>query len=169
MFLFCVIGILFVVLEKDLNLEIDRLLRVTGEQKRQIAELEYQLTADNGLHSAGDVPIKQRNLTHSPPSFVDLTKSPTKSKKPLPEKIFKSKSDHKKTCKKASSTTQNVTQKRIKETQESVPPLMLAKCCCEAGGCLKNMKELLDKEMEYRQVQVSGNKVFTVSNDKKYF
>lgn len=30
--------------EHDLNLEIDRLVRVTGEQKRRIAELECQIT-----------------------------------------------------------------------------------------------------------------------------
>lgn len=157
--LFLFIRDTFVFLEKDLNLEIDRLVRVTGEQKRKIAELESHLTVVTGLHSAGDVPTKQ--FTHSPPLFVDLTKSSIKSKKPLIEKTSKLKTDHKKTCKKASSTTHSVTQKKGKESYESVPPLMLAKCCCEAGGCLKNMKDLLDKEIEYRQVQVSSNPGFT--------
>lgn len=135
-------------------MEIDRLVRLTGDQKRKIAELEYQITTDKGLLSAGDVPRHVRDSRRSTPPLVDLTKSPIKSKKSLAEKSSKSKTEHKKTCKKVSSTKQSVPEKKGTEVQESMPPLMMTKCCCEAGGCMKSMKELLDKEIDCRQAQV---------------
>lgn len=145
---------MLIFIEKDLNLEIDRLVRLTSEQKRTIAELESQVTNDIMLNSAGDVGrLKRTGRADSPPPTIDLTKSPTKSKKSLPEKSTKSKTDHKKSCKKFSTTKQTTSEKTMTEVRETVPPL-LTKCCCEAGGCVKNMKELLDKEMEYRQTQV---------------
>lgn len=127
-------------------------MRLTGEQKRKIAELESQITADKTLLLTSDVP---RKSLRSPTPIVDLTKSPTKSKKSLIEKASKSKTEHKKTCKNVSSTKQTVSLKNGSEVNESVPPLTLTTCCCEAGGCLKSMKELLDKEIDCRQAQVS--------------
>lgn len=130
---------------------------MSSEQKRKIAELEYQVTTDRTLLSAGDISRNKRILDsrNSPPPVTDTTKSPSKSKKSLSDKKSTSKKEHKITCKKASSVKQSVSQRKIAETADDVPPLTIARCCCEAGGCLKNMKELLDKEMEYRQVQVS--------------
>lgn len=123
-------------------------MRLTGEQKRKITELESQITADKTVFLARDEP---RYSVRSPTPIIDLTKSPTKSKKPLAEKSSKSKREHKKNCKNVSSTKQSVLQK----IDESVPPLSLTQCCCEAGSCLKSMKELLEKEVDSRQAQVS--------------
>lgn len=152
------------ILEKDLNNEIDRLLRITGEQKKKIAELEYQITTDKVSHGTGDF-SRPKDFSSSARPDVNLDISPTKSKGSPPVKVSKSKIEHKKTCKKVTSAKQSQTQTQKKDTVDSqlVPPLMLAKCCCEAGGCLKTMKELLDKEMEYRQVQVRRLTFFILS------
>lgn len=45
-FLELVFNALLLFLEHDLNMEIDRLVRVTGEQKRRIAELDCQVTEE---------------------------------------------------------------------------------------------------------------------------
>lgn len=68
------------------------------------------------------------------------------------------KPEHKSTCKKF------VSKKRALITTDGnkSPPLLvgyesqIGRCCCETEGCVKHLKELLDKEMEYRQTQVSS-------------
>lgn len=129
-------------------------MRITGDQKRKIAELEYQISTEKVSHDTGDF-SRQKTSVRSAPLDVNLSKSPSKCKKSLPEK--KSKMEHKKTCCKKASAKETQTQKKEADVLQSVPPLMLAKCCCEAGGCLKSMKELLDKELDYRQAQVSNS------------
>lgn len=77
----------------------------------------------------------------------------------LKQKPTGKKIEHKKTCKKYPSVTSGSAKKSGADKDDIVRVTsdftsQLGKCCCEAGGCVKNMKELLDKEMEYRQTQV---------------
>lgn len=70
---------------------------------------------------------------------------------------MKSKKTHKKSCKKANkSPTKNRSPTRKAPLQSSSDNAeSKKKCCCESGNCMKNLRDLLDKEVEYREVHVS--------------
>ncbi|XP_018573726.1 centrosomal protein of 135 kDa, partial [Anoplophora glabripennis] len=159
----------FTIIEHDLNLEIDRLVRVTGEQKRRIAELECRVTEEKMKASSFEMqPTFQKD--YIPPSI---------SKKPsLPDKAQKGKqtvkkTEHKSTCKKFGSKRRPSLSKDVTDGKKS-PPLIagyesqIGRCCCESDGCVKHMKELLDKEMEYRQTQVM-QQMESLKQEKEYY
>ncbi|CAG9823230.1 unnamed protein product [Phaedon cochleariae] len=173
----------FTIIEHDLNMEIDRLLRISGEQKRKIAELECQVTAakiqdndhkifpgsqfagaDSRRKTSDDTDKSSKKLSRP---GLTVSESSTKSKT-----AATSKTQHKKTCRKSSILKQS---SAIRESDDEKSPnsqilngKQAGKCCCEAGSCVKTMKELLDKEMEYRQEQAM-QQIDSLRQEKEYY
>ncbi|XP_074038478.1 centrosomal protein 135kDa isoform X2 [Leptinotarsa decemlineata] len=157
----------FTIIENDLNKEIDRLLKISGQQRIKIAELECQVTTTK-LKASGDLPkFHTKQLSH--PS-VDKTSKKSesidhgiKSKQSVPKVL------HKKTCKKSSLSKQSSSLKDIQEDRRTSLTIQKSQtCCCEAGGCVRSMKELLDKEMELRQEQAM-QQIESLKQEKDYY
>ncbi|XP_019756945.2 centrosomal protein of 135 kDa isoform X1 [Dendroctonus ponderosae] len=130
----------FTIIENDLNLEIDRLSKLSSEYKRRIAELEAQHT-----HKFGE---KLDSVKE------DVTRSTQEVQSNVEQLIMKSKKTHKKSCKKSNkSPTKNRSPTRTEPVKSSIDNAESnKKCCCESGNCIKNLRDLLDKEVEYREV-----------------
>ncbi|CAH1098756.1 unnamed protein product [Psylliodes chrysocephalus] len=155
----------FTIIEQDLNLEIDRLLRLSSDQKRRISELESDLTAEKRLFQETENTLRK----HRPSSD---TAAKTKSSSNI---------KHKSSCRKGLSARDDP-ESKIKTKREHSPPSkersggkgisydlkMKSKCCCEAGGCIKWMKELLDKEIELRQEQAT-QQIDALRNEKEFY
>ncbi|KAJ8984602.1 hypothetical protein NQ317_006064 [Molorchus minor] len=176
----------FTIIENDLNMEIDRLVRLTGEQRKKIAELECQVTEEKIKRSSFEaqrMPYDQTDyyFPHQAENFAQTenrSKSPTKSKKG--NKTSKSKS----TAKKGSQKTNIKKQSGVKtmpdiktsDSGDKSPPLVTnygpqmasRRCCCEAGSCVKHLRELLDREMEYRQAQAI-QQIEALKQEKEYY
>ncbi|CAH1970630.1 unnamed protein product [Acanthoscelides obtectus] len=121
------------IIEHDLNMEIDRLVRLTGEQKLKIAELEVSKKHTRGVETEDRA-----------------DRSPNRTKKSGPSK----------------KSTKKSTLKEVSKTEAGHSKV--TKCCCEAGGCVKRMIELLNKEMEYRQEQAS-QQMESLKQEKEYY
>ncbi|XP_028141576.1 centrosomal protein of 135 kDa isoform X2 [Diabrotica virgifera virgifera] len=160
----------FTVIEQSLNMEIDRLLRLSGEQKRKIAELESDVIASkvvsSNLRSSLDVENLQKQRSQVPDSSTHTKKiSVTKT--------------HKTTCRKALSGSAKLDSvaKEAKDSLNHIKPLppglqydpkMGSKCCCEVGGCIKWMRELLEKDIASRQEQAS-QQIESLRKEKEFY
>ncbi|XP_072382397.1 uncharacterized protein Cep135 isoform X1 [Diabrotica undecimpunctata] len=160
----------FTVIEQSLNMEIDRLLRLSGEQKRKIAELESDVIASkvvsSNLRASLDVENLQKQRFQIPDSSAHTKKiSVTKT--------------HKKTCRKALSgsakldSVGNEAKENLDQIKPTPPglqydPKMGSKCCCEVGGCIKWMRELLEKDMALRQEQAS-QQIESLRKEKEFY
>ncbi|KAJ8963925.1 hypothetical protein NQ314_005253 [Rhamnusium bicolor] len=125
--------------------------------------MEYERQTNQPEYQPSQYPYG-KTTTFTQSNIHEPVKTTVKSKKP--EKPAKSKHvatkklEHKSTCKKSSSSKPALDPK-VSDEGDRLPPLMtgdgsqVGRCCCEAGSCVKNLKELLDKEMEYRQTQVN--------------
>lgn len=80
---------------------------------------------------------------------------PQKSRTTTGSLSTKSKTGHKKTCKK-STASKSSPSKSPPSTRNPITEVA-QKCCCESGNCIKNLRDLLDKEVELRQVNVSDD------------
>ncbi|KAG5872211.1 hypothetical protein JTB14_029820 [Gonioctena quinquepunctata] len=173
----------FTVIEHDLNMEIDRLLRMSGEQKRKIAELECQVQSSAVEYSkfpgmqkdppsitATDKLIKKTYKPASKPTTVESGSKTKQTPATKPKKAC--------TCKKtgAPKHSSNLKQTSVHgEVEEDRRPSSTTdkdrhkgKCCCDAEGCVKTMKELLDKEMDYRQEQAT-KQIESLRQEKDYY
>ncbi|ENN78929.1 hypothetical protein YQE_04606, partial [Dendroctonus ponderosae] len=84
----------------------------------------------------------------------DVTRSTQEVQSNVEQLIMKSKKTHKKSCKKSNkSPTKNRSPTRTEPVKSSIDNAESnKKCCCESGNCIKNLRDLLDKEVEYREV-----------------
>lgn len=62
----------FKIIERDLNIEIDTLMMIMGDQKRKIAKLENQITTNKGLLSASYITQSSQCLILIPYSLFLL-------------------------------------------------------------------------------------------------
>ncbi|CAG9864322.1 unnamed protein product [Phyllotreta striolata] len=144
----------FTIIERDLNMEIDRLLRTSGEQKRKIVELESELLAIKGSDSnkartSGKLQHKKGCRKSSTDKDNSATKEPVNRDKSPPSK------DRSNRAKSASLGT-------------AYDPKVQSKCCCEAGGCVKWMTDLLNKEIEHRQEQAT-QQIESLRKEKDFY
>lgn len=90
--------------------------------------------------------------------FEDDTMSNRKSQAIAGSVSTKQQFEHKRTCKKAPNSkraTKSHSPTKFDPISETENMNIAQKCCCESGNCIKNLKDLLDREVEYRQVHVS--------------
>ncbi|XP_060532572.1 centrosomal protein of 135 kDa isoform X2 [Cylas formicarius] len=128
-------------IEHDLNMEIDRLTKLTAQQRFTIEELETQVT--------GDVRSARKMESHDN-EMKETDKQP------------KSKPSSRKVSKKST---------KSKSPPKSLPPIKCEtdqKCCCDPDNCVKHLKELLNKEMEYRQASTLQS-VELLKQEKDYY
>ncbi|KAJ8919321.1 hypothetical protein NQ315_003905 [Exocentrus adspersus] len=168
----------FTIIEHDLNMEIDRLVRVTGEQKRRIAELECLVTEEKIKASSFELqrPIQMPKETlqkESAPKPISQKKTNQPEKSSKLKQAGPKKPEHKSTCKKFTGKKRPSVSKE--PISRSTSPILVTgqeshtdKCCCEAENCIKHMKELLDKEMEYRQTQAM-QQIESLKQEKEYY
>ncbi|XP_050293556.1 early endosome antigen 1-like isoform X3 [Anthonomus grandis grandis] len=141
----------FTIIENNLNTEIDRLAKLNGEQKQKIVELESLVMSDS---------IKK----YEEQSEDDIMSSQK------PPRTDKEKGEPRRFCKKGA---------KVKSPTKSRSPLKLdsntlkgngriMKCCCETGSCVKHLKELLDKEVEYREMHAKKS-LEDLRQEKDYY
>jgi hypothetical protein len=177
----------FTIIEHDLNMEIDRLTRLSGEQKRKIAELECSLVSEKveqktrmieesqALQRAPSVQnngsrLKNRSFEDqtSPQRTISVQKtggriinriqSPNASPSRAKNKP-KKKTSSKRPSKSESPTILPQPSLQVPANTPQDTAAGSARCCnchCESCSSSKHLKELLDKELEYREQQVSG-------------
>ncbi|CAG9764418.1 unnamed protein product [Ceutorhynchus assimilis] len=134
----------FTVIENDLNLEIDRLSKLNSEQKRKIVELESQVENPK---------IQDKKKNSKVVCFEPSVKQDGMSKQKSSTLNGKKSCGHKKNSKKASNSPplRNLSPSKLDSGHQTDFTEAMQKCCCDSGNCIKNLKELLDKEIEYRQ------------------
>ncbi|XP_076257310.1 centrosomal protein 135kDa isoform X2 [Rhynchophorus ferrugineus] len=149
----------YTLIENDLNLEIDRLTRLVGEQKIKIAELDSQVKSDQ---------IDNRQSTEKKVSTVDSVTQANEMSNRGSQTIrgMKPPKHPKGETKKAGvRTKRNKSPTRIDSV---VPSGACQKCCCESGNCIRNFKDLLDKELEFRQ-ESTLKSLEVLKDEKEYF
>lgn len=124
---------IFLITENDLNLEIDRLNRLSAEQKKKIAELESLVESDKDKDKARPQSPQRASPTRGKPKLKKKPpKKPSKSGSPilLPQPSVQVPTN----------------------TPHDGSPSRCCNCCENCSS--KHLKELLDKELEYREQQV---------------
>ncbi|XP_057672202.1 centrosomal protein of 135 kDa isoform X2 [Diorhabda carinulata] len=166
----------FTVIEQGLNMEIDRLLRLSGEQKRKIAELESEVFA--GKLRSSNLENKTIHTRNDDASNI-MKKQVTSTKESVhPKKPSSGRKIHKKTCKKSltkseplakeESQQSNAEKEKFSSVALQYDPQMGSKCCCEAGGCVKWMRELLEKDIKLRQDQAT-QQIESLRSEKEFY
>ncbi|KYB27999.1 centrosomal protein of 135 kDa [Tribolium castaneum] len=137
----------FTIIEHDLNMEIDRLNRLSAEQKKKIAELESLV--DSKAHTE-----EAKRIT----SDVSPSRGKPKIKKKPPKKPSKS-----------GSPVQPSLQVPTNTPIDGSPGT--GRCCnchCDSCSSSKHLKELLDKELEYREQQ-AARCIDNLKSEKDYY
>ncbi|XP_049825756.1 centrosomal protein of 135 kDa isoform X3 [Aethina tumida] len=185
----------FTIIEHDLNMEIDRLVRLSADQKRKNAELECLISSEK-LKSYEFVPsaykqtisetMEDRQSRHSGDIKSSSSRSPIKGRrsgtlvKPTskitsrfsvtePAKISSRASQtyqHKPSCRMSEDSNLQTNMKDISETHIQGDGTVQAPCGSQ--NCLRHMRELLDKEIDYRQAQAT-QLLETVRQEKDYY
>ncbi|XP_030747273.1 centrosomal protein of 135 kDa-like isoform X2 [Sitophilus oryzae] len=141
------------VIENDLNLEIDRLTRLSCEQKRKIVELEAQL----GLQREGKNAYSIDTTTQAD----EMSNKISQTTKPKGTKNTKQKAEASKGAKKPVRNKSPI-------KNESLATEHTQKCCCGSGNCIKGFKELLEKEREFREA-TANQSLENLKAEKEYF
>jgi centrosomal protein CEP135 len=189
----------FTIIEHDLNMEIDRLTRLSGEQKRKIAELECSLVSEKveqktrmieesqTLQRAPSVQnngsrLKNRSFEDqtSPQRTISVQKtggriinriqSPNASPSRAKNKP-KKKTSSKRPSKSESPTILPQPSLQVPANTPQDTAAGSARCCnchCESCSSSKHLKELLDKELEYREQQ-AVRCVENLKSEKDYY
>ncbi|XP_066149970.1 centrosomal protein of 135 kDa isoform X2 [Euwallacea fornicatus] len=154
-----------VIIENDLNLEIDRLTQLNAKQKRNIMELESRKT---GTFHREDL-CERVNMKTTKRSLGDTMEDDVLNKKGGIE-LTNLKSGHKKDCKKSSVSKSPTKNPSVQDKNEgsTYQPETGPKCCCESGNCIKNLRDLLDREVEFRQVHAKQS-VEDLRQEKEYY
>ncbi|KAL1505790.1 hypothetical protein ABEB36_005270 [Hypothenemus hampei] len=160
----------FTVIENDLNLEIDRLTKLVANQRKRILELE-SLNSDE--KSRAYLSNSNRENVESLQHMVNTGKSGSiqKVSSTRGSSSSKVKTSHKNLCKKSKNktTTKNESATVEEETvQKPVNPEFITKCCCESGNCIKNLKDLLDREAELRK-EHARQSIDDLRREKDYY
>ncbi|XP_044253848.1 centrosomal protein of 135 kDa isoform X2 [Tribolium madens] len=137
----------FTIIEHDLNMEIDRLNRFSAEQKKRIAELESL--------------VDPKTRTEDGPrilSDVSPSRAKPKPKKKPPKKPSKS-----------GSPVRPSLQVPTNTPKDGSPGT--GRCCnchCDSCSSSKHIKELLDKELEYKEQQ-AARCIDNLKSEKDYY
>lgn len=165
----------FTIIEQGLNMEIDRLLRLSGEQKRKIAELESEVISGKVRSSNVDhktLYTRNEDANNIMKKQVSSTTGSVQTKKPS-----SGRKNHKKTCKKALTKSDslpkelqqiNIEKEKLSSVALQYDPQMGSKCCCEAGGCVKWMRELLERDIKLRQEQAT-QQIDSLRSEKEFY
>ncbi|CAG9835400.1 unnamed protein product [Diabrotica balteata] len=138
-------------------MEIDRLLRLLDEQKRKIAELDSDVIASkfvsSNLRSSLDVENLQKQRSQISDSYAHTEKNI--GHKNVQQTFRKALSGSAKL-----DSVANEAKESLDQIKSSPPGLqydhkMGSKCWYEVGGCIKWMREPLEKDMTLRQEQAS--------------
>ncbi|XP_063915834.1 centrosomal protein of 135 kDa isoform X2 [Zophobas morio] len=197
----------FTIIEHDLNMEIDRLTRLSAEQKRKIAELEsslqygkveQQVHSSEGTEQPTTGPLPQRSSQNREINRISSTEVPSQSD-PTRRKSSLLQKDHVGVINQMSSPepsptrTKNKSKKKIgsrkptkSESPKTLPqssPLQVptntpmevtpgsGRCCnchCDACSSSRHLKELLDKELDYREQQAQRC-IENLKSEKEYY
>ncbi|RZC37719.1 centrosomal protein of 135 kDa [Asbolus verrucosus] len=163
----------FTIIENDLNMEIDRLTRLSAEQKRKIAELECSLVSEKEQKArpTEDEPIQRRPSRQSTSSrIINHVQSPEPSPTRTKSKV-KKKSIAKKPTKSESPTVLPPSSLQVPTNtphELSADSAKCCSCCCEVCSSSKHLKDLLDKELEYREQQATRC-IENLRSEKEYY
>ncbi|KAJ8938723.1 hypothetical protein NQ318_005577 [Aromia moschata] len=161
----------FTVIEHDLNMEIDRLVRLTGEQRKKLPS----------WNASPKTPVDQPDYQYQVDDFVqteDRPKSPLKSKKG--DKTAKSKSapakkGTQKGTRKQSTSSKAGVDVRFRRNGDNSPPLVgnsgrsgsqaVRRCCCEAGSCVKHLRAARSRN----GLQAAMQQIDSLKQEKEYY